>query len=497
MDFKIVMMKKIFKTLPLAIVTTAMVLMSACERESLDEVLSKEQYPGVGVSLAAKTEIGTGSTFTLTGSELTVPVTIQFSAPTTRAFSMNLSATTENIEALIASNVLPAGTLPIALGSVVLPTVAEVPIGVSSFSFNVSVSRSFIENNYGKRIAVSIKVMGLNKENIIAEGKDMMAVLINTSQIIEEGDVHNIEFNTPSNIFTIPTAGAYVINSENITIKIPIRISGDLGAAFTVDAVASPDSVTKYIQNGYLTNSVLYASRKISIQNSKVRFDASTRTAYLEFTTKRDTLLAMQPAAGAPTVNKPVIAFTLKNPSKYQVGSAKSTLFVSLDANFFRPYNGSPFLVKGGIGQVSDAVNAAYYDFGGINVAWWDTGGKDGDSQWRLPDLVDVASEFTPRTSIGWTNANEYVTYSIYVEESGTYDADLYFGYPNDDGRYSAFIDNINVTGGTQPVQNTGGYHNQNPHKNTVQLTKGYHILKVFFANGGPDYRCTIFTRKS
>ncbi len=489
-------MKKIFKQLQVGLFVSAVVLMSSCEREKLDEVLSKEQYPGVSISLNAKTEIGTGADYTLTGAGLTVPVKLQFSAPTTRAFVLNLAASSENVAQLIAAQVLPVGTVAIANGSFNVPTVVEVPIGVSSYTFNLSVSRSFIEINYGKNIAVSVNISNPAKDNTIVQGKDAMAILIKTPEVIEAGSVHNIGFGTPTNQFPIPTAGAYDVGSESITIRVPITVQGDLGSSFTVDAVVSPDTVAKYILKGDLTKVVNYPTANISVINPTVTFESNARTAYLTFTTRISSLLPIQPAPGAATINKPVIGFTLKNPSKYQIGKTMNNVFVVIDPNMFRSYLGTPYVISGTINTPSDPILAANYDFGGEGLAFHDDNNKDGDGNYRLPDKVDVAGEYNPRSLVGWIGTGEWLTYTVDVKESGTYELNMLLGSNNANGRYTVTMDNVAITPELS-VRNTGAHNNQQPHLSTVTLTKGIHIMKVFWNRGDHDWRAAIFTRKS
>jgi len=485
----------------LGLLAAVAIFTTSCTREGLDDVMSKEKFAGVNVSVDAKAEIGANSNFALTGGELTVPVTIKFSSATTRAFTLNVLATSENVPQLITTGVLPAGTVAVPTGSFNILGTAQVPIGVTSYDVNLIISRTFIEVNYGKNIAVSVQISNPAKDNAVVEAQSTVVVLVKTADVMNANSVHNISVGVPgatSNVFAIPTPGSYDLNSEIITFRVPISIQGDLGTPFTITAVSSPDSVRKYIANGKLTNAELYSASRYSLSTPTVSFDATSRTSYITFTTKRDTLLKMQPAPGAATIKKPTVAFTIKNPSKFQVEAKMNTVYVTLDPNFFRPYNGTYFLIKGAIGAVSDPIYAAYYDFGGSGIAWWDNNPyKDGDGGWRFPDGVDVSGDYNPRTAIGWVGSNEWVSFTTNVEASGTYVMDLYFGANNGDGRYTAFMDNVPLFQGIKQSDNTGGHNNQKSHKTDVTLTQGVHIFKVFFNGGNSDYRGAIFTRKN
>jgi len=483
-------MKKIFTQLQLGLLALVAVSATSCEREQLDNVLSTETYGNVSLSMSAKSDIGTGSNFTMTSGELTVPVTISFSEPTTRAFVVQLSSNIDTIAQLVTNQVLPAGTVKINDGSFTIPTVVNVPIGVKSATFDLKVSRTFIEINYGKNVAVALKINNPAKGNTIIQGKNAVIVNINTTQVLKEEDVHTVSFATAAPTFVVGLDNSATKGSEDVTITVPLKLQGAPGLDFTVDATVTPDSVTKYINNGTLANSFLFTAGNFSLVNPKIRFEAGKSTATLTITTKLTPLYAFM-------AKSPTIGITLKNPSQFQVAKKLHTVFVVIDQGSFRPYYGTPFVIKGAINAVSDPIYAAYYDLGGQGIAFNDDNGKDGDGNWRAPDKVDVASEYNPRTVVGWTKANEYLTYTVYVQETGKYEMDMYFGASNSNGRYSVFMDDKDINGGIKASQNTGAHNNQKSHISTVDLTKGRHIFKVFFNGGDPDYRGTIFTRKS
>lgn len=482
-------MKKIFSQWQLGLLALVVTSVTSCEREQLDDVMSKESYSSVSMSLASKADIGTGSNFNLTSAELKVPVTINFSSPTTRAFVVQLSANTDTVAKLIADQVLPAGTVRLTEGAFTIPTVLNVPIGVSSATFDLAVSRSFIEINYGKNIAVALKIANPAKGNSVASGKNAVVVAIKTDQVVDESTVRSVSFGTETAIHNVSLDNFALKGSEDVTISVPLKLQGDPGVDFTVDAVVVPDSVTKYINNGTLKNSVLFPASSYSILNPKVRFEVGKSTAVLTITTKVTTLYAMMG-------KNPTIGITLKNPSKFQVANRLHTSYVVIDQGSFRPYYGVPFLVKGAINAVSDPIYAAYYDFGGEGIAFHDDNGKDGAGDWRAPDKVDVSHDYNPRTVVGWTNAGEWLTWTILVEETGTYEMDMYFGANNADGRYRVFLGDQDLTGEKSAI-NTGSHGDQRSHKSTVTLTKGRHILKLLFIRGNHDYRGVIFTRKS
>lgn len=500
-------MKKIFSHFKVGLLATIAVMAVSCQREKLAEVVSTPNYAKVNASVDTKLEIGTGSNYTLTSSDLTIPATITFSQATSSAFTINLAANVDTVAKLITAGTLPAATT-VAFPSGTATTINQivVPAGVKTIDFNIIVSRSAMELNYGKNMAAVFKMSGLTKGNSIVAGKGALILVVKTADILAANSIHQIAFSAPNKVMNVTADPSnYLVGSSFITVNVPIALQGTPGASFTVNAVSSPDTVTKYINSGLLTASALYGDINIIINNPTVTFAAGASTAYLSFQTKINTLLAQQPAAGAPTVKFPTIALTIKNPSKYSIVGSKNTVIVVIDPNFFRPYLGKPYLIKGTVGVASDMILAANYDYGGEGVAYHDDNSKSGDGGYRAPDYVDVVQDYTPRSVVGWTSDNEWLTWSVVVETTGKYQLDTWMGSSNPDGRYTVFVDNVLVTGSTQlAVSKTGdNYNNQQPftYKDAngapipVNLTAGYHIVKLYENVARYDIRGIVFTR--
>ncbi|MGY4384380.1 hypothetical protein ACVWYN_001406 [Pedobacter sp. UYP24] len=490
-------MKKIFTYSRLGLLAVIALFTASCAKEKLADVLSTESFANVGISLPAKMEIGTGSNFTLTGAEITIPVTVNFSGPTTRAFTVQLSSSVDTVAQLITAGTLAPGTLPLVSSVYSIPTVLNVPIGVSSTTFNLIVSRSFLEQKYGKSIALAVKLNNPAKGNSLESGKSAAIVVIKTAEAIAAGDVHYVSFAGATNAqYALPTAGdligiqakTYAFSSQGMTFNIPLSLSGVAGTAFTVDVVAFPDTVTTLINNGTLTNTVLLGAGDYSI--GKVTFADNKNTAVLTINNNVNPILAQKG-------KKFAIGLKLTNPSRFQVAgqTEKKSIVVVFDSDYFRPYNGTPFVISGNIGQASPIIYAALYDLGGEGVAYHDDNNKDG-TDFRAPDKVDVG-DYNPRSVVGWTNNGEYLTYTIKVEAAGTYELNSIIGANGDNGKYKIFIDDIDISGEKFAKATPGKWGDQQPNYITVQLPAGRHIFKFLMIDPSYDVRGWIFTRKS
>jgi hypothetical protein len=493
-------MKKIFSHVQLAIFgligTLAVV---SCKNEKIAEVVNPANNAKVTVSAAAKIEVGNGTNnYSLTGADMTVPFTVTFSSATTSAFTLDLSTNVDTVASLVTAGTLPAGTVAFPVGgAAVLPQIT-IPSGVKTFTTNIVVSRSAMEILFGKTVAAVLKVGAVGKGNTVDAGKRTTILVVKTGEILDANALRETSFGVgASNIINVvSTPGSYTLGSQDITFTVPVVLQGEPGAEYTVDPVFSADSVTKYLSTK-LPNSEVYPVSKISYE-TKLRILAGTNRAEFTFTTKLNTLLAAQPAPGASSVKMPTVAFTLKNPSKYRItDKASNTVYFVIDPNFFRPYYGTPFVIKGAIGAVSDPIYLAYYDFGGQGVAYNDNNTKDGDGSWRLPDFVDVHPDYSPRSVVGWCANGEWLTYSVDIQEDGVYEMNILIGASSTSGRISAYMDNEKITP-TQIIPiNTGSNGNQLPNRSNVTLKKGRKIFKLVWDIANFDNRGVIFTRKS
>jgi hypothetical protein len=490
-------MKKLLTNFQLCLVGMIAVFAVSCKNEKLENAIKVPTYASVTASLPTSTTIGTGSTATLTGASLTIPATITLSAAAASTFTIDLSINTDTVTKLITAGTLPAGTTPFPSNGVAVVNQVTVPAGVTSVSFNIVVSRSAMELNYGKNLATTVKISNAIKGNKIDAGKNAMIVVVKTGEVLLANSIHEIAFGSTTKVFDVTAnPSSYTSGSLFVNVSIPIILQGDPGADVSVDVVVSPDSVTKYIGTSLLPNNSLYPASNFTINNPTVKIAAGTNTGTLTFSTKIQTLLALQPSPGAPTVNYPTFAITLKNPTNYQISKTKvTTLYVVLNPNTFRPYYGTPFLINGNIGVASAPFYAAYYDFGGEGIAYHDNNTKDGDGSWRAPDYVDVSGDYSPRSVVGWTSNDEWLTYSINVQQAGTYQINSMLGSPNTGQTYSIYIDNVVVVN-KATVINTTNYSNQGPNISPgIVLTAGYHIVKMYWNTAAYDFRGLIFTR--
>ena len=460
----------------------------SCEREKLSEVLVNENKPNVSIGMESKIEVAGGDNFTLDNNQLTVPIKIDFTGASGKAFTVNVVANTDTIANLIANGTLPPGTVALEQGTYNFPAVVNVDYGVKSVTWDLRISRTFLERNYGKDVAMVVKMTDAAKGNTIASNKNTTIIVVKTGLTIAPEDVHYVTFGE-EDVVSIPRSpiqSGYSLGSQDMLVDVNLALSGEAGPSFTVDAAKSAEIVTEAIANGTLTNVIPLAATEWSIPNPRVTFEEGKNAAVVGLSLKINSIVFH-------TGKKIAIGLTLKNPTKYQLGTpAESSQIVLIDPDHFRkPFNGTPFLIKGTIGVASDFIRASHYDLGGPRVAYFDNGGRDG-GQFRRPDEVDIAPD---DIKIGWTANDEWVSYSVVVEADGEYEVNTLIGSSNANGKYSIFFGYDNLTG-ILPTRNTGNYDTTDPHLATVVLKKGKHVMRFYENVGSYDFRGFTFTRK-
>jgi hypothetical protein len=79
------------------------------------------------------------------------------------------------------------------------------------------------------------------------------------------------------------------------------------------------------------------------------------------------------------------------------------------------PYSGTPMALPG-------TIDAAYFDHGGANIAYADTSPGNTGGAFRATD-VDLEASSLGGHNLGWTEAGEWVRYTVNVQTAGTYTA--------------------------------------------------------------------------
>ncbi|MEH0153464.1 alpha-amylase family glycosyl hydrolase [Limibacter armeniacum] len=140
------------------------------------------------------------------------------------------------------------------------------------------------------------------------------------------------------------------------------------------------------------------------------------------------------------------------------------------------PATQSPY---GGIAAtIPGIIEAEAYDEGGQGIAYQDNDTGNNGGAFRTNEDVDIESPTSGVYNVGWTQAGEWLEYSVNVTTTGQYHIISTVATATSSA-FHVEIDGTNVTG-TIAVSNTGGWSNFSTVQSTdFNLSAGAHIVRI------------------
>ncbi|MBE7175929.1 MAG: DUF1735 domain-containing protein [Mucilaginibacter polytrichastri] len=473
-------MKRIFTLITLSLLGTGMLLSPSCKEDDLN--FKTEPAP------ATTAGIGSGDTAGIakTPDHVSIPVVVRLSAPASRAFEINVSANPDTIETLIGNNTLK-DTYLLPAGSYTLPNAVAIPYGTSEVRFNMDVTMTTIEKNFGRKLAMAVRLTNPTKDNKLDPAKSMEIVTINTSELIREEDIHYVGFGKGLENLLYPGTNSYTLDPKSLNIPLNVHLAGAATTFFNVKLAANQDTIAQLIANNTLPNTIALTATDFTIDTAVVfptgRNDVSTTLAI-------KTPVIFRPSNGDKQL---AVALQLSNPNKHLLKEETKTQIVLINPAAFRPYLKTPFRLPENIGQ-SAVLKLENYDNGGEGVAYHDNDASNNGGQYRPSEGVDIGGG-NGSYQVGWTGDGEWITYSVVIPVSGTYEIATRTGTPNEEpGRFHFELNNQDVTGTIYSFR-SGDYSIFVPRRKVVQLTAGSYVLKFYEDRGNYDVKDVTFTR--
>ena len=142
---------------------------------------------------------------------------------------------------------------------------------------------------------------------------------------------------------------------------------------------------------------------------------------------------------------------------------------------------------------VPGTIQAENYDLGGETVAYHDSDAANTGGQYRPSDGVDIeaTSDTGGGYNVGWTAANEWLEYTVNVATAGNYTLTERVASAASTGSFRVEFNGVDKTG-TITTPNTGGWQTYQTLTQTVSLSAGVQIMRVYFL--GNDTNLNYFT---
>lgn len=150
--------------------------------------------------------------------------------------------------------------------------------------------------------------------------------------------------------------------------------------------------------------------------------------------------------------------------------------------------------------QIPGTIEAENYDIGGQNNAYYDNNSENKGGLYRN-DGVDIVAIDSADTSkgfaVGYTEANEWLEYSVDIKESKAYSFKARIASGADSSGFRLFIDDVAITD-TIFFTSTGDWDTYAEiEKITDELTLGTHVLKILIIGSYVNIDNLVFYEKT
>jgi SOS-response transcriptional repressor LexA len=164
------------------------------------------------------------------------------------------------------------------------------------------------------------------------------------------------------------------------------------------------------------------------------------------------------------------------------VGNIDWVRFVSMQTAR-SPYWGSPADLS-----VAAEIQAEDFDEGGEGVSYHDVDAGDAGNCYRPLTDVDIDCYSLPGSSayVGWTQAGEWLEYTVNVPIDGYYQAEISVASKGQGGTFHIEFDRADITG-PFAVPNTGGWRNFITLSRSVYLPAGLQVMRIALDSNGPS----------
>jgi len=125
-------------------------------------------------------------------------------------------------------------------------------------------------------------------------------------------------------------------------------------------------------------------------------------------------------------------------------------------------------------------IEAEDFDTGCPGDAYYDKNDANEGGEYRIKEGVDIEKCSAGGYNVGWISKGEFLSYTVTVNKSATYQISFYVASPFDNGNLHLECDGENITG-IISIPNTSGFQKWDVIKKILKLDAGEHIIKLVF----------------
>jgi len=269
----------------------------ACKREGfVDEVSSspgvlKFDYPSL-VNAVNAGDITKGD------DRIIFPVRIALENPANSTFTVNLQP-----EPQLATSQTVANATVINFPDFSMPQSVEVRFGTRNLIFNVAVSASAIERNYGKNLVFAVTLTNPSKSQKLDENKKSVVFTLNTTDVAKIDELHFLSFtaaaSNPNQVvtqLTSPNLAANNVSFDNtgFSIKAQVDLGGKASRGFRTAIAYNADTLKTLIAKGLLPAGTAILTNA-ALDLNDVYLDDYKSSAIVEMRVNIDSIFAKFP----------------------------------------------------------------------------------------------------------------------------------------------------------------------------------------------------------
>ncbi|ACU59282.1 hypothetical protein Cpin_1786 [Chitinophaga pinensis DSM 2588] len=291
-----------------------------------NEKFNDEQLSPVNVSIRStngRITVPSGNNYTRTVDNVTIPVNIVLSATAPKIFTVDIHVNNDTIRHMIDAGQLGDAVL-LEESYYQLAKTAEVRFGIDTISIPLQVSMQAIEKYYGKTLALAISLVDVGKHNTLDATGKMAVLLINTTEVIRQEDIHYLFFTGGGSVLQQPSGTDHTLGTNFVVLPVSVTLGGVAGGSFAVNISTSADTAQALIDDGTLAGSTLLKEGDDYTIPSTLNFPANSNTARFDLVIKTESLKKYE-------ANKPVLALSLSNPTRHLLDETRSKVVMKLD----------------------------------------------------------------------------------------------------------------------------------------------------------------------
>ncbi|WP_346089050.1 hypothetical protein [Sphingobacterium ginsenosidimutans] len=332
----------------------------ACSKDKLEDFDLLGNNP---VQVIAE---GGGKDLVKTNDYVQIPLKVKLSNPASKTFDVELQLNTDTVTKLIESGALKdVVTLPNQAFS--FPNVVKFQYGSDTTSFVLTISRTEIERIYGKKFALSYKLINPGKGNQLGNPNSII-VTFDSKSLLTPTDIHYLSIiNSPASIILASKHTNYNTTPSGIEIPLGVSLASFPSKWFYVEIRGTTDSIPNWISKNVLPvntvgmkeNEYTLPSR-IQVQGNKSSADFSISVPWDIIAKNKDKFLALTVYLKDPTLhvinpqkNYTTILIDCANVVEFDV-TKEAVLTVNRDNN------GGPNAGEGSLKFVDDLTSTKF-----------------------------------------------------------------------------------------------------------------------------------------